>query len=196
MAKWTLQQKDTLRESDQDIDIWCKVKWKPVRKGTTWNSTYVCNGIPSSQSHCTEGYISWWLFVWCTKFKGCNDNSWPDWIGIEQTGILIKKIRFSRKDPPATLSNDEVSINIAGMRYQRGFAITRHQWITFCQEIQQKEVIITTDYHSSKHCKKALCFKMIFDLTGKITSITATTWLDLYTMVKKVLNGKTCYLMN
>ena len=53
--------------------------------------------------------------------------------------------------------------------------------------MQQKEVITKTDYHSSKNYKKALCFKMIFDLTGKITSITATMWLDLYTTVKKCL---------
>ena len=100
---------------------------------------------------------------------------------------MNKKIRFSRIDPPTTFSNDEISINIAGMRYQRGFAITRHQWIKFCHEMQQKEVITTTVYHFSKHYKKALCFKMIFGLTGKITSITATMWLDLYTTVKKCL---------
>ena len=72
---------------------------------------------------------------------------------------MIKKIRFSRIDPPTTFSNDEISINIAGMRYQRGFAITRHQWIRFCHEMQQKEVITTTVYHSSKHYKKSTVFQ-------------------------------------
>ena len=79
------------------IDIWCKVKWKPIRKGATWNSMYVCSIISWSQSYCTERCICWWMFVWFTKFKGCNDKSRSDWAGIEQRTVFTKRSDISWK---------------------------------------------------------------------------------------------------
>ena len=66
--------------------------------------------------------------------------------------------------------------------------------------MRRKEAITSTEYHSAnitrRHCVSKV--PQIFDLTGKITPITATMKLDLHTQrgCKEVLAGMACYLMN
>ena len=111
---------------------------------------------------------------------------------LNRGGFSVKGMSFSGKDPPATLSNDEASIDVAGMRwFPKGdllsLDISELYFAKKCKgkkPSQQQNVIpasITRRYCISKVSE-------IFDLIGKITPITATMTLDLQTLVKRGLD--------
>ena len=80
---------------------------------------------------------------------------------------------FSGKDPAPTLSNDEASINVVGMRwFPKEYLLSLH----------------ISELNFPKKCRGKKPWQIwdeIFDLTGKITPTTATMKLDIHTVVKK-----------
>ena len=110
---------------------------------------------------------------------------------LKRGGFSLKRVTFSGKDPPATLTNDEASINVAGMRWfpkedLLSLDINELNFVKKCRgkkPSQQQNIIpanVTRRHGPSKVCE-------ILDLTGKITPITATMKLYLLTLVKRGL---------
>ena len=99
---------------------------------------------------------------------------------------------FSGKDPPATLTNDEASINVAGMRWfpkedLLSLDISELNFAKKCRgnKLSEQQNIIPANV-TRRHCVSKV--SAVFDLTGKITPITATMKLDLHTLVKRGLD--------
>ena len=99
---------------------------------------------------------------------------------------------FSRKNPPATLTNDEASINVAVMRWFSkedllSLDISELNFAKKCRgkKPSQQQNIIPANI-TRRHCVSKV--SEIFDLTGKITPITATVKLDLHILVKRGLD--------
>ena len=99
---------------------------------------------------------------------------------------------FSGKDPPATLTNDEASINVAGMRWfpkenLLSLDISELDFAKKCRgkKPSQQQNIIPANITRS-HCVSNV--SEIFDLTVKITRIATIMKLGLHTLVKRGLH--------
>ena len=111
---------------------------------------------------------------------------------LNRGGFSLKGVTFSGKDPPATLTNDKASINVAGMRWFPkkdlvSLDISELNFVKKCRgkKPSQQQNIIPANI-TTRHCVSKV--SEIFDLTGKITPITATMKLDLHTLVKRGLD--------
>ena len=110
---------------------------------------------------------------------------------LKRGGFLLKRVTFSGKDPPAILANDKASINVAGMRWfpkedLLSLDINKLNVAKKCRgkKPSQRQNIIPANI-TRKDCPSKV--SEIFDLTGKITPITATTKLYLLTLIKRCL---------
>ena len=111
---------------------------------------------------------------------------------LSRGGFTLKGVTFSGKEPPSTLTADNNTINVAGMKWfpkqdmlsldiselnfakkQRGKKPTQHQ-----NQIPEKL--------TRRHCVSKVA--EIFDLTGKVTPITATMKMDLHDLVERRLS--------
>ena len=108
---------------------------------------------------------------------------------LNRGGFSLKGVAFSGKNPPATLTNDEASINVAGMRWfpkedLLSLEISELNFAKKCRgkKPSQKQNIIPANI-TRRHCVSKV--SEIFDLTGRITPITATMKLYLDTLVKR-----------
>ena len=111
---------------------------------------------------------------------------------LNRGGFLLKGVTFSGKNLPATLTNDEASINVAVMRWLSkedllSLDISELNFAKKCRgkKSSQPQNIIPANI-TRRHCVSKV--SEIFDLTGKITPITATMKLDLHTLVKRGLD--------
>ena len=111
---------------------------------------------------------------------------------LNRGGFSLKGVTFSGKEPPNTLTADNTTINVAGMKWfpkedmlsldiselnfakkQRGKKPAQHQ-----NQIPEKL--------TRRHCVSKVA--EIFDLTGKITPITAAMKMDLHDLVERGLS--------
>ena len=90
------------------------------------------------------------------------------------------------------LSNDESSINVAGMKWypKKDLMSLDISELNFAKKNRgkkpsQHQNVIPTRL-TRRHCKSKVA--EIFDLTGKITPITATMKMDLHNLVERRLN--------
>ena len=109
---------------------------------------------------------------------------------LNRGGFSLKGLAFSGKDPPATLTSDEASINLAGIRWfpKEDLLSLNISELNFAKKCrgkkpsQQQNIVpanITRRHYVSKVSE-------IFDLSGgKIIPITATMKLDLHTGKKR-----------
>ena len=111
---------------------------------------------------------------------------------LNRGGFSLKGVTFSGKDSPATLTNDEASINVAGMRWfpkedLLSLDISELNFAKKCRgnKLSEQQNIIPANV-TRRHCVSKV--SAVFDLTGKITPITATMKLDLHTLVKRGLD--------
>ena len=111
---------------------------------------------------------------------------------LNRGGFSLKGVTFSGKDPPATLTNDKASINVAGMRWflKEDLVSLDISELNFAKKCRGKKPsrqqnIIPANI-TRRHCVSEV--SEIFDLAGKITAITATMKLDLHTLVKRGLD--------
>ena len=108
---------------------------------------------------------------------------------MNRGGFSLKGVIFTGKDPPATLTNDEASISVAGMRWfpkedLLSFDISQLNFAKKCRgnKPSQQQNIIPANI-TRRHCVSKM--SEIFDLTGKITPITTTMKLDFHTLIKR-----------
>ena len=95
---------------------------------------------------------------------------------LNRGGFSLKEVTFSGKDPPAILTNDEPSINVAGMRWspKEDLLSLDNSELNFARKCRgkkpsQQQNIIPANILRKQHVSKV---SEIFDLTGKITPIT------------------------
>ena len=111
---------------------------------------------------------------------------------LNRGGFSLKGVTFSGKEPPNTLTADNTTINVAGIKWfpkedmlsldkselnfakkQRGKKPAQHQ-----NQIPEKL--------KRRHCVPKVA--EIYDLTGKITPSTAAMKMDLYDLVERGLS--------
>ena len=105
--------------------------------------------------------------------------------------LSVKGVTFSGKDPLTTLPNDEASIKVVGMRWFSkenllSFDISELNFAMKCRRKKpsQQQNIFPTNITRRHYVSKV---SETFNLTGKITPITATMKSDLHTLVKRGL---------
>ena len=111
---------------------------------------------------------------------------------LNRGGFALKEVTFSGKDSPATLTNEEASINVAEMRWfpkenLLSLDISELNFTKKCRgkNPSQQQNIIPANIARS-HCVSNV--SEIFDQTVKNTPIAATMKLDLHTLVKRGLD--------
>ena len=104
----------------------------------------------------------------------------------------MKGITFSNQDPPESLSDDGESINVAGMKwFPKDDAISLDiKDMNFAQKIRGQKPTTTTNIIPSKLTRRDYVSKVceIFDITCKITPITAAMKVDLHELVLQKLD--------
>ena len=110
----------------------------------------------------------------------------------ERGGFSLKGITFSGKEPPSTLSADNTSINVAGMKsFPKEDMISLDiSELNFAKKQRGKKPVQQLNQIPEKLTRRHCVSKVaeIFDLTGRITPITATMKLDLHNLVERHLN--------
>ena len=111
---------------------------------------------------------------------------------LSRGGFSLKGKTLDGTDPPATLTNDEASINVAGMRWfpkenLLSLDISELDFAKKCRgkKPSQQQNIIPANITRS-HCVSNV--SEIFDLTVKITRIATIMKLGLHTLVKRGLH--------
>ena len=110
---------------------------------------------------------------------------------INRGGFSLKGITFSRKNPPSNLSDNGQSINVAGMKWfsKEDMISLDIGELNFAKRKRGKKPVGNQNIIPTKITRRHCVGKVaeIFDLTGKITPITATMKLDLHTLVERKL---------
>ena len=108
---------------------------------------------------------------------------------LSRGGFSLKGKTLDGTDPPATLTNDEASINVAGMRWfpKENLLLLEISELDFAKKCRgkkpsQQQNIIPANITRS-HCVSNV--SEIFDLTVKITRIATIMKLGLHTLVKR-----------
>ena len=111
---------------------------------------------------------------------------------LSRGGFSLKGKTLDGTDPPATLTNDEASINVAGMRWfpKENLLLLEISELDFAKKCRgkkpsQQQNIIPANITRS-HCVSNV--SEIFDLTVKITRIATIMKLGLHTLVKRGLH--------
>ena len=111
---------------------------------------------------------------------------------LNKGGFQLKGVAISNEDPPQTLSDDGVSINVAGMIW-----FPKSDLISLCipemnfakknrgKKSSSMNRIIPENI-TRRHCASRVA--EVFDITGKITPITASLKLDLHELVIRKLD--------
>ena len=111
---------------------------------------------------------------------------------LNRGGLLLKGVTFSGKNPPAALSVDNSNINVARMKwFPKEDLLSLHiSELNFAKKNRGKKPSQHQNIIPSKltrrHCVSEV--EEIFDLTGKVTPITATLKMDLHNLVKRGLD--------
>ena len=105
--------------------------------------------------------------------------------------FTLKGIIFTGGDPPSVLSIDDSSVNVAGMKWfpKEDLLALDICELNFAKKQHGKELVKHQNIIPSKLTRRNCVSKVaeIFDLTGKITPITAAKKMDLHTLVKRGL---------
>ena len=108
---------------------------------------------------------------------------------LNRGGFTLKGITFSKKDPPESLSDDGNSINVAGMTwYPKDDKLSLDiSPLNFAKKHRGKkptteESCVIPKKLTRRHCVSKVA--EVYDLTGKITPITASMKLDLHDLVR------------
>ena len=111
---------------------------------------------------------------------------------LNRGGFSLKGVSFSGKDPPECLSDDGVSINVAGMRWYTKEDVLSLEIgeLNFEKKHRGRKPANTSSNSipvklTRRHCVSKVA--ELFDLTGKITPITASMKLDLHELVQRQL---------
>ena len=113
-------------------------------------------------------------------------------IVLNRGGFSLKGVTFSGEDPPSTLSKDEASINVAGMKWlsKDDLVSLDISELNFAKKQRGKKPIknqnIIPLQLTRRHCVSKVA--EIFDLTGKVTPITATMKIDLHSLKQRRLD--------
>ena len=114
-------------------------------------------------------------------------------IVLNRGGFALKGISFSGKDPPECLSDDGVSINVAGLKWytKEDVLALDISELNFAKKCRGRKPVnsslsIIPSKLTRRHCVSKVA--EIFDLTGKITPITAGMKLDLHDLVQRKLD--------
>ena len=111
---------------------------------------------------------------------------------LNHGGFSLKGVTFSGKEPPSTITADNTTINVAGMKWfpkedmlsldisELNFAKKQHGKKPAQHQNQIPEKL------TRRHCVSKVA--EIFDLTGKITPITAAMKMDLHNLVERCLS--------
>ena len=110
---------------------------------------------------------------------------------LRRGGFSLKGFTFSKKDPPENLTEDNKSINVAGMKWfsKEDYLQLDIGELNFAKRCKGKHavpVLKIPEKLTRRHCVSKVA--EIFDLTGMITPITASMKLDLHTLVERQLN--------
>ena len=111
---------------------------------------------------------------------------------LNRGGFSLKGVAFSGKAPPKHLSSDGNSINVAGMKWYplEDTVSLDISTLNFSKKIRGKKSSnhndIIPDHITRRHCVSKTA--EIFDITGKITPITATMKMDLHELVIRQLD--------
>lgn len=115
---------------------------------------------------------------------------------MNRGGFALKGIAFSGEDPPESLSDDGVSLNIGGMKwYPKDDELSLNiSNLNFAKKYKGKKPVNETKAIPLKLTRRQCVAKVaeIFDITGKLTPITASMKLDLHELITRKLDWDDC----
>ena len=111
---------------------------------------------------------------------------------LNRGGFVLNGITFSNQDPPESLSDDDESINVAGMKWfpKDDIISLDIKDMNFSKKIRVRKPTTTNNIIPSKLTRRDCVSKVweVFDITGKITPLTAAMKLDLHELVLQKLD--------
>ena len=111
---------------------------------------------------------------------------------LNRGGFVLNGITFSNQDPPESLSDDDESINVAGMKWfpKDDIISLDIEDMNFSKKIRVRKPTTTNNIIPSKLTRRDCVSKVweVFDITGKITPLTAAMKLDLHELVLQKLD--------
>ena len=111
---------------------------------------------------------------------------------LNRGGFSLKGVTFSKRDPPNNLSTDDCSVNVAGMKWfpKEDMVSLDIGELNFAKKQRGKKPVQGRNTIPFNLTRRQCVSKVaeMFDLTGKITPITATMKLDLHTLVERGLS--------
>ena len=113
-------------------------------------------------------------------------------IVLNRGGYTLKGITFSNHDPPESLTDDGISIGVAGMKwYSKEDKISLNIGeLNFAKKLRGKKPSSSINQIPEKLTRRHCVAKVaeIFDISGKLTPITAAMKLDLHELVLRKLD--------
>ena len=168
------------RRSYQNNNIWGSFKWKSGRESIENDSRDFKKQISTIYEIISrEIYINDCISGSNSENEMLNIADKLE-IVLNSGGFSLKGIAFLSKDPPESLSDDGVSIHVAGMKWY-----TKRKG----RKVHQKGIpaILTRCHCVSKVAE-------IYNLAGKLTPLTACLKIDLHKLVKRIPNGTMPFL--
>ena len=111
---------------------------------------------------------------------------------LNRGGFVLNGITFSNQDPPESLSDDDESINVAGMKWfpKDDIISLDIKDMNFSKKIRVRKPTTTNNIIPSKLTRRDCVSKFweVFDITGKVTPLTAAMKLDLHELVLQKLD--------
>ena len=111
---------------------------------------------------------------------------------LNRGGFVLNRITFSNQDPPESLSDDDESINVAGMKWfpKDDIISLDIEDMNFSKKIRVRKPTTTNNIIPSKLTRRDCVSKVweVFDITGKVTPLTAAMKLDLHELVLQKLD--------
>ena len=111
---------------------------------------------------------------------------------LNRGGFVLNGITFSNQDPPESLSDDDESINVAGMKWfpKDDIISLDIEDMNFSKKIRVRKPTTTNNIIPSKLTRRDCVSKVweVFDITGKVTPLTAAMKLDLHELVLQKLD--------
>ena len=111
---------------------------------------------------------------------------------LNRGGFSLKGVTFSKRDPPNNLSTDDCSVNMAGMKWfpKEDMVSLDVGELNFAKKQRGKKPVQGRNTIPFNLTRRQCVSKVaeMFDLTGKITPITATMKFDLHTLVERGLS--------
>ena len=111
---------------------------------------------------------------------------------LNRGGFVLNGITFSNQDPPESLSDDDESIIVAGMKWfpKDDIISLDIEDMNFSKKIRVRKPTTTNNIIPSKLTRRDCVSKVweVFDITGKITPLTAAMKLDLHELVLQKLD--------